>query len=155
MPQTPVFDLQQFLPYLLNLAAEDSSLSFQRLYKNRYGMLRTEWRVLFHLGIYGRMTARDIGQKARIHKTKISRAVGALEKRRFLQRTRSQTDRRQEDLSLTKAGIAAYLDLMNVAETYQAELLKGFTPDEVSALKQMLQRLSARADWCRQEGFRI
>jgi hypothetical protein len=44
------FDLQLFLPYLLNQAAEDSSLSFQRVYKDRYGMLRTEWRVLFIWG---------------------------------------------------------------------------------------------------------
>jgi ATP-dependent Lon protease len=41
-------------------------------------MLRTEWRVLFHLGIYGEMTATDIVNRARIHKTKVSRAVQKL-----------------------------------------------------------------------------
>jgi len=75
------FDLQDFLPYLLNQAAEASSLAFQETYKGRYGMLRNEWRVLFHLGIYGRMTARDIGQRARMHNTRISRAVAKLEAR--------------------------------------------------------------------------
>ena len=72
------FDLLDFLPYLLNLAAEEASLGFQTLYKTRYGMLRTEWRVLFHLGIYGEMTATEIGERARMHKTKISRAVQKL-----------------------------------------------------------------------------
>ena len=48
MENSDTFDLQLFLPYLLNQAAEESSLSFQRVYKDRYGMLRTEWRVLFH-----------------------------------------------------------------------------------------------------------
>ena len=67
------FALQDFLPYLLNRAAEESSLGFQKHYKNRYGMLRTEWRVLFHLGNYGEMTAKEIGSRAKIHKTKISR----------------------------------------------------------------------------------
>ena len=38
-------ELTHFLPYLLNQAAEASSLAFQRTYKDRYGMLRTEWRV--------------------------------------------------------------------------------------------------------------
>ena len=66
------FDLQAFLPYLLNQAAEQSSLAFQRSYKNRYNMLRTEWRVMFHLGLFGTMTARDIGVRGKIHKTKIS-----------------------------------------------------------------------------------
>ncbi|MFL3647262.1 MAG: hypothetical protein ACJ04O_12475, partial [Cellvibrionales bacterium] len=59
------FDLQAFLPYLLNQAAEASSLSFQRVYQERYGMLRGEWRVLFHLGIFGQMTARDIGVRGK------------------------------------------------------------------------------------------
>ena len=36
------FELQNFLPYLLNQAAEESSLAFQSIYKDRYGMLRTE-----------------------------------------------------------------------------------------------------------------
>ena len=44
-----------FLPYLLAMAAEKTSQEFQRYYKDRYGMLRTEWRVLFHLGCYGDM----------------------------------------------------------------------------------------------------
>ncbi|MGJ8555905.1 MAG: MarR family winged helix-turn-helix transcriptional regulator, partial [Sulfitobacter geojensis] len=31
------FELQNFLPYLLNQAAEVSSLTFQQFYKDRYG----------------------------------------------------------------------------------------------------------------------
>ncbi|MEL6809365.1 MAG: helix-turn-helix domain-containing protein, partial [Pseudomonadota bacterium] len=73
MRDDPDFDVRMFLPYLLNQAAEAASLEFQNVYKDRYGMLRNEWRVLFHLGIYGRMTASDIGARAQMHKTKISR----------------------------------------------------------------------------------
>ena len=51
MTKKDEFNLHDFLPYLLNQAAEESSLAFQQIYKGRYGMLRTEWRVLFHLGI--------------------------------------------------------------------------------------------------------
>ena len=53
-------ELSHFLPYLLNQAAEVVSQDFQPNYKNRYGMLRTEWRVLFHLGRLGEMTATQI-----------------------------------------------------------------------------------------------
>ncbi|MEP4555719.1 MarR family transcriptional regulator, partial [Tateyamaria sp.] len=68
------FDISHFMPYLLNQAADASSVEFQRFYKERYGMLRTEWRVLFHLGRYGQLTAGEICERAHIHKTKISRA---------------------------------------------------------------------------------
>ncbi len=136
------FDLQDFLPYLLNQAAEASSLGFQDAYKGRYGMLRTEWRVLFHLGIYGPMTARDIGVRARMHKTKISRAVAKLEARRFLTRTRDARDRRSETLELTAAGRAAHDDLREVATRYDRKLTAPFTPDEAALLRAMLKRLA-------------
>jgi hypothetical protein len=54
MSDDPEFELSDFTPYLLNAAAEAQSLRFSRVYKDSYGMLRTEWRVLFHLGRYGR-----------------------------------------------------------------------------------------------------
>lgn len=136
------FDLTAFLPYLLNQAAEESSLAFTQLYKNKYGMLRTEWRVLFHLGAFGQMTASDIVTRARIHKTKISRAVTKLVEKRFVTRARSQDDRRQEYLTLTAAGRAAYLDLRRAAEIYDGEISRRFTNGEVRLLRMMLRRLA-------------
>jgi len=142
MEQKSPNSLLDFLPYLLNQAAEESSLAFQEVYKGRYGMLRTEWRVLFHLGMYGRMTAKEIGTRALIHKTKISRAVQRLAARRFLTRTRDVRDRRSEHLELTQAGQAAYRDLRGVAEDYDAKLEAQFTSGEVAMLRVMLRRLA-------------
>ena len=135
------FDLQAFLPYLLNQAAEASSLSFQRVYQERYGMLRGEWRVLFHLGIFGQMTARDIGVRWKIHKTKISRAVHKLAEKRFIKRQRNADDRREETLQLTVSGRAAYLELRKTAEQYQTDLSAEFSVKEFALLQTMLKRL--------------
>ena len=137
------FDLQDFLPYLLNMAAEECSLAFQRYYKDRYGMLRQEWRVLFHLGRYGEMTATEISRRARLHKTRISRAVSALESRGMVRRDRLQNDRRAEMLRLTRAGRAAYEDLCAEAEAYNARLLAPLAPEEQEILTGMLRRLAA------------
>ncbi len=136
------FDLREFLPFLLNQAAEESSLEFQRVYKNRYGMLRTEWRVLFHLGNYGEMTAKEIGQRAKIHKTKISRAVRRLEQRRYLSRERDENDRRSEKLALTNGGRAVYRELRGIAQEYDAKLATHFTKGEAALLRMMLRRLA-------------
>ena len=145
MSEKDDFDLRIFLPYLLNQAAEESSLSFQQVYKSRYGMLRTEWRVLFHLGIYGELTAKEIGERAKMHKTKISRAVQKLSERRFLTRVRDEADRRSERLSLTAQGRAAYEDLRKVAATHDAELTAGFSDADVMRLRQMLAALAEPA----------
>ena len=136
------FDLRDFTPYLLNMAAEETSLDFQKHYKGRHGLLRTEWRVLFHLGRYGAMTARDICDRARLHKTKVSRAVAALEARRYLVRTRDADDRRCEALHLTPAGLAVFRDLREVARGYDAGLLARFTAEERRVLHGCLTRLA-------------
>ena len=137
----PDFDLASFLPYLLNRAAEESSAEFARIYKDRYGLLRTQWRVLFHLGQGGEMTATDIGHASRIHKTKISRAVAGLQKRRYLVRSTSEKDRRIEFLKLTPQGARVFSELVAVAESYNARLLAQFTPDEQVILLKSLRIL--------------
>lgn len=144
MKSTKDFDVRQFLPYLLNQAAEASSLEFQKVYKDKYGMLRNEWRVLFHLGIYGRMTASDIGARAQMHKTKISRAVQRLAERRYLTRTRADTDRRVEYLTLTSAGQQVYRDLKGIAQDYDAALTDGISAEEANMLRGLLLRLAQR-----------
>lgn len=142
----PEFDLTDFLPYSLNRAAEVASQGFQKVYKERYGMLRTEWRVLFHLGRYGEMTAVQICQRSDIHKTKISRAVKALEDRRFLTRTQLEDDRRHEMLALTPAGQAAYRDLSRIAQEFDAGLTAQFTAQELKVLRAALRKLASGAD---------
>ncbi|MDP7184189.1 MAG: helix-turn-helix domain-containing protein [Paracoccaceae bacterium] len=136
------FDLMLFLPYLLNQAAEECSVSFQQHYKDKYNMLRTEWRVLFHLGYYGDMTAREICNRSKLHKTKVSRAVASLQKRRFLTREKLPHDRRSEVLKLSPAGVAAYRDLRESALSYDQDVTKDFSKPEVDALRQALLKLA-------------
>lgn len=136
------FHPSRFLPYLLNQAAEASSREFQAYYRSRYGMLRTEWRVLFHLGCYGELSAKQICERASIHKTKVSRAVAALAEKRFLSRRPSDADRRIEVLSLTPAGNAAFEDLSRAAEGSDAKLVERLDPAEMDALRRALLVLS-------------
>ncbi len=136
------YDLEDFTPYLLNLASETTSLAFQRHYRTTYGMLRTEWRVLFHLGQYGPQLARDICDRARLHKTKVSRAVGALEEKRYLRRSEDTKDRRQELLELTTMGRNVFAELRQAAQKFDADLVAEFTLEERAILKQCLARIA-------------
>lgn len=136
------FDIQNFMPYLLNQAAEISSIEFQAYYKQRYGMLRTEWRVLFHLGRYGEITAKEICERARLHKTKVSRAVSALEDKRFLTRKQLEGDRRHEGLSLTKGGLAAFEDLSVAAQKFDEKLMGQFSDEEARVLRHCLGKIA-------------
>ena len=133
--------LEDFLPYRLNRLAEAVSRDFSAIYRERHGLTRPEWRLLATLGQYGTMTATAVGAHSAMHKTKVSRAVSALEKRRWLTRAADEADRRVEILTLTKAGIAAYRDLVPLAKAYEATVLARLAAPEREALRALLRRL--------------
>ena len=148
MSKTPAdFDLETFLPFRLHQAAEAVSKSFRTIYRDEYGMSRTQWRVLAHLGQYGSMTATEIGTRAGLHKTKVSRAVYALEKRRWLARQTHKLDRRVQILNLTPAGTTAFGRLGKLALGYNADLQTKLGRDDfanVLTLTKALQQVVAR-----------
>ncbi|SEM39400.1 DNA-binding transcriptional regulator, MarR family [Gemmobacter aquatilis] len=140
------FDLDGFLPYLLNQAAEATSKSFQASYKSAYGLTRTQWRVMANLGRFGAMTARDICAISHIEKTKVSRAVAALADEGLLARAPSPQDRRAEILSLTEAGQAVFADLGQRAIAYDRELRAELGADLAGQLDALLRKLIAQGD---------
>src|SRR5690606_8188553 len=96
--------LEEFLPYRLNVLAEIVSQSLAKLYERRFGIANPEWRVLATLGQYPRMTAKQVGAHSRMHKTKVSRAVAALEAKGLIERSANADDLRESFLALTAAG---------------------------------------------------
>jgi DNA-binding MarR family transcriptional regulator len=103
-----ILRLEDFLPYRLNRAAALASRHFSRIYRAEFGLTVPEWRVLATLGQLGTASAKEIGRDSAMHKTKVSRAVASLQKRRWVTRETDARDRRIEHLSLTTAGRAAY-----------------------------------------------
>lgn len=121
--QDDILELETFLPYRLYHLADLVSREFARIYKDRLGLTRPEWRTLAGLGQYGTMTAKALGEQSSMHKTKVSRAVAELERRRWLTRMPDEKDRRIEHLALTKAGLAAYREMVPLAKAFERELL--------------------------------
>lgn len=140
----PEFDLEQFLPYLLNQAAEATSHSFQAAYRDLYGMTRTQWRVMANLGKFGSMTAKDICVISHIEKTKVSRSVTALESADFLLRTPSEDDRRAEFLSLTDQGMTVFREIGKRANTFDAQLRAELGETAAQELVKALEFLKKR-----------
>lgn len=122
--------LEDFLPYRLNRLADVVSREFSAIYKDRYGLTRPEWRTLATLGQFGTTTATAIGAHSAMHKTKVSRAVFEFEKRNWLVRQADAQDRRIEHLSLTKAGMAAYRDLLPLARAFERRVLETLSDAE-------------------------
>ena len=121
-----ILELESFLPYRLYRLADAVSREFSKVYRDRHGLTRPEWRTLSGLGQRGTMTATALGEQSAMHKTKVSRAVAELERRRWLTRTSDENDRRVEHLALTKAGLAAYLEMVPLAKAFSWLLADGY-----------------------------
>ena len=136
-----VLELERFLPYRLNRLAEAVSRDFARTYRERLGLTRPEWRLLATLGQFGTMTATAVGAHSAMHKTKVSRAVAALEKRGWLARATDADDRRIERLTLTSRGAVAYRDMVPVAKAFEARIDAMLGKQERTALARGLAAL--------------
>jgi DNA-binding MarR family transcriptional regulator len=147
-----ILALESFLPYRLNRIAEAISREFSKIYRDRFGLTRPEWRTLATLGEFGTMTATAIGEHSSMHKTKVSRAVAELESRKWLTRTPHAADRRVEHLALTKAGRSAYGELVPLAKAFELNLLGKLTDGDRQALLHGLGAVEAVSTNARSPG---
>src|ERR1700681_1235564 len=123
-PHAAPLKLEEFLPYRLNVVASLVSQALSRIYVDRHGIGVPEWRILVTLGKFEAMTAKSLGGHSHMHKTKVSRAVSALERRKLITRRENRADRREAFLSLTPAGRAIYHDLAPGALEFAQKLLE-------------------------------
>jgi DNA-binding MarR family transcriptional regulator len=137
--------LEEFLPYRLNVVASLVSQALSRIYSERYDIGVPEWRVLVTLGQYGVMTGKAVGAHSHMHKTKVSRAVALLERRKLIARRSNREDLREAFLSLTPAGRAIYDDLAPFALDFARDLTAAIDPADLPAFDRALQRLTERS----------
>ena len=135
------FRLDDFLPYLLNNAAESTSRAFSEHYRKDFGMTRAQWRIMAHLGTFGALTSSEICTRGFLEKSKVSRAVAGLEEMGLLRRTPSTHDRRAEVLSLTDKGQRVHTDLAAHARAFSASLTDRLGRDRAALLADILRDL--------------
>ena len=126
------------MPYRLYQAMERTSQNFRDLYKKHYGLTRTEWRVMLNVGQYGPIEAGEISKRSFLHKTKISRAVNSLEKKRWLERVHVEGDRRRQTLRLTPLGKQNFDKLANLAMKYNEKLIESIGVEAFQKLNTLL-----------------
>ena len=136
--------LERFLPYRLNVVGTLGGRALGRIYGERFGIGIPEWRVVAQLGEFGKLTSRDIGELAQMHKTKVSRAVGELEKRGLVSRAENRQDRRESFVTLTPAGKRIYDQIVPLALGFEARWIDGIAPDELKVFERVLSTLTER-----------
>ena len=137
--------LEEFLPYRLNVLAGLTSSALAQIYAERFGLSIPAWRIIVTLGQYELRTARDMAPDGVMHKSTVSRAVSALEKRGLIVRRPNLDDRREEWLALTPAGRAIYEAGAPEALAVEERLLSALTPQEQQAFTALIDKLTRQA----------
>ncbi len=144
-PDEAALKLDDFLPYRVNVCASLVSQALSRIYAERYKIGVAEWRVLVTLGQFGMMTAKAIGIHSYMHKTKVSRAVALLERRKLVTRRANRADMREAFLSLTATGREVYDELAPMALNFARQLFQAVDPADRAALDRALKKLTERS----------
>lgn len=135
------FNLDEFLPYRLSVAAAQISRRFAALYAAEAGLTIPEWRVLAHLSQAAEVSVRDIHQRVNLDKSVVSRAASRLEEAGYVGKSQHGTDKRLIALKLTPEGLVLMARLAPLAERFQEEILRELGPD-VDALTRALNKLT-------------
>ena len=119
------FILANFLPYQLSILASGISRDFSKEYILRFGLNNAEWRIIAHLSQETEtISIREIYQKVDLEKSKVSRAVSKLTKRKLLSKKVNLSDKRLVDLKLTKAGREIIDEMTEIAMDFEARFLQ-------------------------------
>ena len=136
------FDLDGFIPYRLAVLAGKVSREFSKLYGERFGLSRAEWRVMAHLAAAGPASVGEIHQRVDMDKSRVSRAASRLETAGLVDKDAHPVDGRLVALSLTDAGQQMMGELAGMAQGYQSELLERLGPEGETVLT-IIERLGS------------
>jgi DNA-binding MarR family transcriptional regulator len=135
----PLFD--DFLPHLIaRLAYQLNNDLVEKL--RREGINVTRWRILAVLAMGDGITINEIIDRAMMQQSALSRALMSMEKEEFVRRVLRRDDARYVEVFLTDKGRGLFNSLNIVVRRRQRRLLKGFSPQDITAAFALIRRMS-------------
>jgi DNA-binding MarR family transcriptional regulator len=135
------FKLENFLPFRLNILAQEVSEQLSAIYRDRFDLDIPQWRILANLASRGPMTAQSIVLITLSHKSTISRAVAELERRKLIERVTDASDKRAYVLRLTTKGKSLFAELLPLVLAFEKALLAQFSSTELKTVSSALASL--------------
>ena len=143
-PAAASLDLDQFLPYLVNVLANRLSRELAGVYQARFGISIPEWRVIAHLSQHEDVSVREIHQRVDMDKAKVSRAAARLEAAGLIEKDVNEADRRLVRLQLTRKGRRVFAQIEPLALAYERDALAALSPQESAAFRAAVGKLLNR-----------
>lgn len=98
-------------------------------------------RVLFFLHEHGPLTQRQILEEMGVRASSLSELLSKLEAKGYVKKEKSETDKRNYNVSITDEGIRALEEMHIKHQAAMSDLLSGFEPEERKQLAALLSKL--------------
>jgi DNA-binding MarR family transcriptional regulator len=139
-------DLRTFAPAVITLLAQKISATASALYRPRFGVGVTDWRIMALLAAEPWIAPVDIAEATGLDKAAVSRSLRDLQTAGLIEFSGETSQRRRRPIALTAKGLAVHDQIVEVALARQARLLAEFAPAERAALKDYLDRMLRAID---------
>ena len=136
-PSAAALRLDDYLPHRLMIASNAVSRLIARAYE-RFGVSLPQWRLIAWLSEAGPCEPGAVATAGIIEEAAVVRTARTLQRRDLV---RTEAGR----LALTAAGQALHGQIAPLVLAYEAALLAGLTPGEVTVIKHLLRKLDTAA----------
>lgn len=109
--------------------------------EERFGLSRAEFVILYSLGLLNGITASEIAASTAFPKNTLSRSVNRITKLGLIERKAGETDRRQQNLSLTPKGRAILDEAIPLFVALEAEMLAPLSLVERETLQVLMAKV--------------
>lgn len=139
-------DLAKHAPAMLTIVASKISASASALYRPKFEVGITDWRILAHLAVEPWISAARLCEATGIDKGAISRSLSYMERIGLIETRADPDDQRRQFVAMTKAGLARHDKIVLLSNVREEQLLTGFTAAERRMLVDFLERMKRNTD---------
>ena len=111
-----------------------------------YDLNRSQWRLLAYVLRDEGMTQTELARSLELERATVGQAIDALERKQFVERTKSPGDRRVWRIHATAKGRQLVPELRETINEIHEQMFAGFSKQEISKLHQFLDRIMANLE---------
>src|SRR6266498_4083315 len=137
-------DFEIYVPAFLTLLANKISSGASAIYRPKFGVGITDWRIMALLAVEPWIVAGRVCDVTGLDKAAVSRSLRDLAGRALVDVEVDETDQRRQLIALTRRGVALHDRMVDIAVERECQLLAALSPEEQAALVDYLKRLCSR-----------
>ena len=136
----PMRDFAHSLPMALLQARESAMRRFRPMLR-RHGLTEQQWRVIRGLAEVDGLEVSELAERCMLLAPSLTRILQFLENKRYVKRTRVESDQRRSIVSLTREGRRLFEEVAPDSEACYAEIEQAFGKDGLDQLYEQLRRM--------------